>query len=440
MTSRSDTGTQQRISIITLGCSKNTVDSEVLMNQIEANHLSLVEDPGEANTLIINTCGFIDAAKEESVNTIVEAVEMKKRGAIEKLYVAGCLSERYRADLEKELPEVDRFFGVTDFRNIIETLGGSYKYELLGERHLSSPSHSAYVKISEGCDRPCSFCSIPLMRGGHVSVPLEKVVHEGKFLRELGTKELILIAQDTTYYGLDLYSERRLGQLMGELADIDGIDWIRLMYAYPSHFPLDVLDVMRERENICRYIDIPIQHADDAVLKSMRRGITRRATEELLAQIRTKVPGAAIRTTLIVGYPNESEAAFQSLYDFVAQQRFDRLGVFLYSQEENTTADILGDPLPRKVKEERRDAIMELQREISQEKNEERIGQQLRILTDRVEGEYLIGRSEFDAPEVDNEVLVPLNDFADTPPVGDFVNVEITGASEYDLMATVRRQ
>jgi len=430
---------KQKIAIVTLGCSKNTVDSEVLMNQIEANRLSLVDDPADADTLIINTCGFIDAAKEESVNTIVEAVEMKKNGAISTLFVAGCLSERYREDLEKELPEVDRFFGVTDFQRIIETLGGSYKYELLGERHLSSPSHSAYVKISEGCDRPCSFCSIPLMRGGHVSKPIEEVVHEGKFLRALGTKELVLIAQDTTYYGLDLYDERRLAPLMGELSDIDGIEWIRLMYAYPSRFPLDVLDVMRERENICNYIDIPIQHADDAVLKSMRRGITRRATEELIDQIRSRVPSCAIRSTLIVGYPNESDAAFQALYDFVAEQQFDRLGVFLYSQEENTTADILGDPVPRDVKEQRRDAIMELQSGISQRRNEALVGSSMRVLADRIEGEHLVARSEFDAPEVDNEVLLPLDDFTDTPRPGDFYDVEVTGATEYDLMARIRR-
>jgi ribosomal protein S12 methylthiotransferase len=364
---------------------------------------------------------------------------MKKAGSIRKLYVAGCLSERYRSDLEKELPEVDHFFGVTDFKNIIETLGGSYKYELLGERLLSTPSHSAYLKISEGCDRPCSFCSIPIMRGGHVSKSLEEIVHEGKFLRATGTKELILIAQDTTYYGLDLYKERRLAQLMGELADIDGIEWIRLMYAYPSHFPLEVLDVIRERPNICNYIDIPVQHADDAVLKSMRRGITRRATEVLLDQIRTRIPGSAVRTTLIVGYPNESEAAFQSLYDFVAEHEFDRLGVFLYSQEENTTADILGDPIPRSVKEERKNAIMELQSEISMKKNLSRVGQRMRILTDRIEGDYLIGRSEFDAPEVDNEVLIPVADFELVPPAGEFIEVEITEASEYDLMARKRR-
>jgi len=409
------------------------------MSQIEANRMALVDEPGEADTLIINTCGFIDAAKEESVNTIVEAVEMKKRGDIRQLYVAGCLSERYRADLEKELPEVDRFFGVTDFKAIIETLGGSYKYELLGERHLSSPSHSAYLKISEGCDRPCSFCAIPIMRGGHVSTPLEKLVHEAKFLRELGTKELILIAQDTTYYGLDLYGERCLAQLLGELADVDGIEWIRLMYAYPSRFPLEALDVMRERENICRYIDIPLQHADDAMLKSMRRGITRRATEELLGEIRTRLPGAAIRTTFIVGYPGETDASFQALHDFVEEQEFDRLGVFLYSQEENTTADILGDPVPHAVKEERRDAIMELQSGISRRKNEARIGESMRVLCDRVEGDFVVARSEFDAPEVDNEVLIPLDDFSGAPPVGDFAEVTVTEATEYDLMASKRR-
>lgn len=409
------------------------------MSQIEANRMALVDEPGEADTLIINTCGFIDAAKEESVNTILEAAEMKKRGDIRQLYVAGCLSERYRADLEKEIPEVDRFFGVTDFRAIIETLGGSYKYELLGERHLSSPSHSAYLKISEGCDRPCSFCAIPIMRGGHVSTPLEKLVHEAKFLRELGTKELILIAQDTTYYGLDLYGERRLAQLLGELADVDGIEWIRLMYAYPSRFPLEALDVMRERERICRYIDIPLQHADDAMLKSMRRGITRRATEELLGEIRTRLPGAAIRTTFIVGYPGETDESFRALYDFVEEQQFDRLGVFLYSQEENTTADILGDPVPHAVKEERRDAIMELQSGISRRKNEARVGETLRVLCDRVEGDFVVARSEFDAPEVDNEVLIPLTDFSGAPPVGDFAEVTVTEATEYDLMASNRR-
>jgi ribosomal protein S12 methylthiotransferase len=430
---------RQRVSIVTLGCSKNTVDSEVLMHQLDVNGLSIVDDPNDADTVIINTCGFIDAAKEESVNTILEASEMKKAGNIKRLYVAGCLSERYRGDLEAELPEVDKFFGVTDFAAILETLGGSFKRELLGERHLSAPSHTAYLKISEGCDRPCSFCSIPLMRGGHVSKRMEEIVHEAKFLRTLGTKELVLIAQDTTSYGLDLYGERRLPALLEELSDVDGLEWIRLMYAYPSHFPLETLDVIRERDAICRYIDIPIQHIDDAILKSMRRGITRRATEELLEVIRYRVPGIAIRTTLIVGYPGETDAAFETLYEFVRQSEFDRLGVFLYSQEESTASWILGDPVPRSVKEERRDAIMELQSGISAKKNEQRVGQELRILLDAIEGEFVVGRTEFDAPEVDNEVLISVNEFDGTPPVGSFVDAVITEAAEYDLVASIRR-
>jgi ribosomal protein S12 methylthiotransferase len=430
---------RQRISIVTLGCSKNTVDSEVLMHQLDVNGLSIVDDPNDADTVIINTCGFIDAAKEESVNTILEASEMKKAGTIQRLYVAGCLSERYRSDLEAELPEVDKFFGVTDFAAILETLGGSFKRELLGERHLSTPSHTAYLKISEGCDRPCSFCSIPLMRGAHASKRMEEVLHEAKFLRTLGTKELVLIAQDTTSYGLDVYGERRLPALLDELSAVQGLEWIRLMYAYPSHFPLETLDIIRERQAMCRYIDIPIQHIDDAVLKSMRRGITRRATEELLDEIRNRVPGIAIRTTLIVGYPGETDAAFDTLYDFVRQTEFDRLGVFLYSQEENTTSWILGDPVPHSVKEERRDAIMELQSGISAKKNEQRVGQQLRILLDAIEGEFAVGRTEFDAPEVDNEVLISVNEFDGAPPIGTFVDAVITEAAEYDLVASIRR-
>lgn len=431
--------TPERISIVTLGCSKNTVDSEVLMRQIESNRMTLVDDPNEADTVIINTCGFIDVAKEESINTIVEAAAMKKSGAIRTLYVAGCLSERYRADLEQELPEVDRFFGVTDFKNIIETLGGSYKYELLGERHLTTPRHFAYLKISEGCDRPCAFCSIPLMRGGHVSRPIEEIEHEARMLAAGGTRELVIIAQDTTYYGLDLYNERRLPALLARLAAVEGIEWMRLMYAYPSHFPLETLDVMRAHANICNYIDIPVQHISDEVLKSMRRGITRRATEELLAEIRRRVPDVAIRTTLIVGYPNESDAAFQSLHDFVAAQEFDRLGVFLYSQEENTSAHILGDPIPQDVKEERRAAIMELQAGISQRKNERKIGSRLRVLCDGAEGDFAVARGEHDAPEVDNEVLIPLAEFDGHAPVGRFLDVTVTDANEFDLIATTRR-
>lgn len=431
--------TPQRIAIVTLGCSKNTVDSEVLMRQLDVNGLTLVDDPNTADTVIINTCGFIDLAKEESVNTIIEASEMKKEGRIETLYVAGCLSERYRADLEKELPEVDRFFGVTDFAAILESLGGSFKRELLGERHLSAPSHTAYLKISEGCDRPCSFCSIPLMRGKHASKRIEDILHEAAFLHELGTKEIVLIAQDTTSYGLDLYGERRLPELLRELARLRRAEWIRLMYAYPSHFPLETLDALRDEDALCRYIDIPIQHIDDAVLKSMRRGITRRATEELLLAMRERVPGIALRSTLIVGYPNESDAAFQTLYDFVKDFELDRLGVFLYSQEENTSSWVLGDPIPHEVKIERRDAIMELQRELSQRKNEQRVGSAMRVLLDSVEGEYAVGRTEFDAPEVDNEVLIPVSAFDGPVPVGNFVDAIITDAFEYDLHATLRR-
>ena len=439
MKDRMNTGiNKKRISIITLGCSKNTVDSEVLMRQIEANDLELVEDPNEADTVIINTCGFIDVAKEESINTILEASELRKRGDISELYVAGCLSERYQSELQSEMPEVDRFFGVTDFNNILRSLGGSLKYELLGERHISTPRHFAYVKISEGCDRPCSFCSIPLMRGGHVSKRIEEVVHEAKFLRTLGTKELILIAQDTTSYGLDNYGEHKLPALLSELADIDGAAWIRLMYAYPSHFPLEVLDVIRDRPNICRYIDIPIQHINDAVLKSMRRGITRRATTDLLERMRAEVPGIALRSTLIVGYPNETEEAFTELCDFVSEGAFDRLGVFTYSQEENTTADILGDPIPAEVKEERRAEIMALQQEVSLARNTALVGQRIRVLLDRVEGDMVVGRSEFDAPEVDNEVLLPLTDFVTPPPLGDFVDALVNDASEFDLTATLR--
>jgi len=430
----------QRISIVTLGCSKNTVDSEVLMRQIDANGLELVEDPNEAECVIINTCGFIDAAKEESVNTILEAAELKRSGSLKSLYVAGCLSERYREELSAEIPDVDGFFGVTDFSSILETLGAGLRKELLGERRLSTPSHTAYLKISEGCDRPCSFCSIPLMRGTHTSRHIGDIIQEANYLRSLGTKEIVLIAQDTTSYGLDLYGEHKLPTLLRELAAMDGTDWIRLMYAYPAHFPLETLDVIRDESNICAYIDLPIQHIDNAVLKSMRRGISRRATEALLESIRDRIPGVAIRSTLIVGYPNESEEAFQTLYDFVERIEFDRLGVFLYSSEENTPSRILGDPIPRAVKEERRDAIMNLQSEISLRKNLARISSNMRILLDRIEGDAVIGRTEFDAPEVDNEVLLPLTDFNGDVPIGNFLDVTITDAMEYDVFATIRRQ
>ncbi|MBL0175855.1 MAG: 30S ribosomal protein S12 methylthiotransferase RimO [Ignavibacteria bacterium] len=427
------------ISIITLGCSKNTVDSEVLMRQIDANGLTLAEDPNRADIVIINTCGFIDAAKEESVNTILEASELKKSGRIRQLYVAGCLSERYHADLAAELPEVDRFFGVTDFKNIIEALGGDYRRELLGERHLTTPSHFAYLKISEGCDNPCSFCAIPLMRGGHVSKPMEEVIHEARFLAECGVKELVVIGQDTTSFGLDRTGRRTLAPLLRALGDIDGIEWVRLMYAFPSQFPRDVLDAMREHPHICSFIDIPIQHSADALLKSMRRGITRRATVELIGEIRAQVPNVAIRTTLIVGYPGEGDAEFDDLLSFVRDMEFDRLGVFTYSQEENTTAMLLGDPVPQDVKEQRRAAIMELQESISLRKNQARVGSVMRVLFDREEGGYLVGRTEFDAPEVDNEVLVPVEAFSAPPLPGSFHDITIVEAHEFDLIGTISR-
>lgn len=426
---------QETISIITLGCSKNVVDSEVLMRQLDANNLRLSDSPGESDILIINTCGFIDAAKEESVNTILEAAEMKKSGQLSKLYVAGCLSERYHTELAEQIPEVDRFFGVTDFRRIVEELGGNYRKELLGERHLTTPSHTAYLKISEGCDHPCSFCAIPLMRGKHISKRMEEVVHEAKFLAETGVKELVIIGQDTTYYGLDLYGEQRLRHLLEQLSDIRGIEWIRLMYAFPSHFPLDVIDVIRERPNICNYIDMPVQHASDSVLRSMRRGITRRATEDLIARMRECIPNLTLRTTLIVGYPNETREDFEALYRFVEETRFDRLGVFTYSVEDHTSAFVLGDTVDEEEKRRRRSEIMALQERISFESNQDLVGKTIRVLLERIEGDHVVGRSEADAPEVDNEVLIPVGAFPESPLRGTFCDVTIRSAMEFDLYA-----
>lgn len=420
------------ISIVTLGCSKNIVDSEVLMSQIESNALALVDDPNDAEIVIINTCGFIDAAKQESVNTILEAAEMKKRGALKKLFVAGCLSERYADDLRQSIPEVDRFFGVTDFANIIRELGGNYKHDLLGERHLTTPSHFAYLKISEGCDNPCSFCAIPLMRGAHKSKPMEEVIHEAKFLAALGVKELVLIGQDTTYYGLDLYRDRTLAELLRRLCDVDGIEWIRLMYAYPSHFPRDVLAVIRDEPKLCDYLDMPIQHVSDSILRSMRRGISRRATVDLIHEIRDTIPGIALRTTLITGYPGETEREFDELRQFVEEIAFDRLGVFTYSIEENTGAESLGDPVPQEVKEQRRDILMSMQSEISLAKNRARVGSVMPVLVEREENEFLIGRTRYDAPEVDNEVVIHKTGSA--IPFGSIVPVSIIDAEEYDLI------
>lgn len=424
------------ISVITLGCSKNTYDSEILMRQIEGNGLVLAE-PSAAEVLIVNTCGFIDAAKEESINTILEATAMKDAGKVKKVYVAGCLSQRYAGELAEQIPEVDRFFGVTDFSRILEELGGSLKRELLGERHLSTPTHFAWMKISEGCDHPCSFCAIPIMRGGHVSRERADILSEARGLALRGVKELILIGQDTTNYGLDLDGRRTLSYLLSDLAEIDGIEWIRLMYTYPSQFPVDILPVMAASPKICKYIDMPIQHSEDAVLKSMRRGITRRGTLEVIDRIRESLPEAALRTTLITGYPTETEVDFENLCRFIEEVRFDRLGVFTYSVEDGTTAAILGDPLPASVKEERRARIMEIQSGISLERNSALVGREMRVLFDRVEGAHLVGRTEYDAPEVDNEVLLPLSDSMGPNHVGQFHTVTITDVTDFDLMAKI---
>ncbi len=424
---------KNKVNVVTLGCSKNIFDSEVMMAQLKANkfeveHESMVDD---SEIVIINTCGFIDNAKQESIDTIIRYADAKAEGLVEKVYVTGCLSERYKDDLEKEIPEVDAFFGTRDLPRLLKTLKADYKHELVGERLLTTPSHFAYFKIAEGCDRPCSFCAIPLMRGKHVSTPMEDLVQQAKGLVRNGVKELMLIAQDLTYYGLDIYKKRALAELLEKLSEVEGIEWIRLHYAYPSGFPMDVLDVMKEKNNICNYLDIPLQHGSSRILKSMRRGIDREKTEKLIEEIRSSVPSIAIRTTLIVGYPGETDEDFQEMYDWVQRSRFDRLGVFTYSHEENTHAHSLEDDVPEEVKKERADRIMELQAGISYELNQEKIGNTYRVLFDRVEGEYFIGRTEFDSPEVDNEVLVKKNDTYLR--LGDFANIRITSADHYDL-------
>jgi ribosomal protein S12 methylthiotransferase len=423
---------QPKISVVTLGCWKNVVDSETLLGQLRDNRATVVENLEEADTVVINTCGFIEAAKKESLDAIVEAVHRKAAGQIKKVVVMGCLAERYRKDLAVELPEVDAFFGTNQVQDVLRSLDARFKYELLGDRQLTTPSHLAYLKISEGCDHPCSFCAIPLMRGKHVSKPLEQIIAEAQALARRGVKELILIAQDSTYYGLDLYGERRLKQLLEALCAIEGIEWIRLMYAYPAKFPLDILEVFREQPKLCRYLDIPVQHASDAVLRSMRRGMTNRATRELLSRIKHELPDIALRTTLIVGYPNETEEDFLALCDFVREMKFHRLGVFTYSREEGTTAEPLGDPIPDEVKEERRSTIMEIQRSISAERNETLIGRTVRVLIDRKENGMAVGRTQWDAPEIDQEVYV--RDGQDLR-VGNFYEVRIVDALEYDLLA-----
>lgn len=426
-----------KVNIVTLGCSKNLVDSEVLLTQLRGNGIDAVHesDKDDASVVVINTCGFIDNAKQESIDTILRYVDAKEEGIVDKVYVTGCLSERYKDELEKEIPDVDAWFGTRDLSRILKTFRADYKHELVGERILTNPSHYAYLKISEGCDRPCSFCAIPLMRGKHISRPIEELVKEAKHLAKGGTKELLLIAQDSTYYGLDLYKNRNLAELMKNLSDVEGIEWIRLHYAFPAGFPMDVLDVMAERPNICKYLDIPLQHGSTNMLKIMRRGITREKTEELIHTIRNKVPGIAIRTTMIAGHPGETEKEFDEMMKFIEKSRFERLGVFGYSHEENTHAHSMADDVPAEVKQERIDAVMELQQGISLELNQAKIGSVQKVLIDRKEGGEFLGRTQFDSPEVDNEVILDAK--KNYLRIGDFVNVKITNATEFDLSGDI---
>jgi ribosomal protein S12 methylthiotransferase len=423
---------KNKVNVITLGCSKNIFDSEVMMTQLKANnfeveHESKAED---AEIVIINTCGFIDNAKQESIDTILTYANAKADGRVDKVYVTGCLSERYREELQAEITNVDAFFGTRELPRLLKTLKADYKKELIGERLLTTPNHYAYFKIAEGCDRPCSFCAIPLMRGKHVSTPIEELVFNATQLAAQGVKELILIAQDLTYYGLDIYKERKLAELLDKLADVEGIDWIRLHYAFPTGFPMDVLEVMKRRDNIANYIDIPLQHISDKMLKSMRRGTTMAKTNALIEEFRKVAPKMAIRTTLIAGYPGETEEDYQAMEDWVKEMRFDRLGIFTYSHEENTHAFKLEDDVPEDVKHQRANRIMEIQSGISFEMNQEKVGNTYKVLFDRAEGDYFIGRTEFDSPEVDNEVLVPKDQYVR---IGDFAHVKINRAEEFDL-------
>lgn len=428
---------EDKVNIITLGCSKNIVDSEELYSQLKANQFDVEHEStkDDANIVIINTCGFIDNAKQESIDTILRFAEAKQQGEIDKLFVTGCLSQRYMPDLQKEIPDVDKYFGTTHLPQLLKTLGADYKHELVGERLITTPAHYAYLKISEGCDRPCSFCAIPIMRGKHVSKSYEQLEAEVKGLVKKGTKEILLIAQDSTYYGLDLYGERKLGDLLKRMSDIDGLDWIRLHYAYPSQFPMDALDVMRERDNICKYIDIPLQHTSDNMLKIMRRGITSKRTQEVIDAMRDKVPGIAIRTTLIAGHPGETEKDFQDLCKFVEHNRFDRLGIFTYSHEDGTHSGTLVDDVPQEIKEERAAIVMDIQQGISAELNQQKVGKTFKVLFDRKDSGFYVGRTEFDSPEVDNEVLVDAK--SAYVRIGDFANVKITSAEDFDLYGTV---
>ena len=424
---------KNKINVITLGCSKNIYDSEVLMGQLRVNDQEVVHQE-EGNIVVINTCGFIDSAKEESVNTILEQIENKEAGKVDKVYVTGCLSERYKPDLQKEIPQVDEYFGTTDLPQLLKVLGADYKHELVGERILTTPKHFAYLKVSEGCDRPCSFCAIPLMRGKHRSTPIEEVVVQAKNLARYGVKELMLIAQDLTYYGLDLYKERKLADLLLALVEVEGIEWIRLHYAFPTGFPEDVLKVMREQPKVCNYLDIPLQHIADPILKSMRRGTTKEKTTTLLKNFREEVPGIILRTSLIVGYPGETQEDFEVLKVWVKEMRFERLGCFTYSHEENTHAHQLEDNIPEEVKQERSNAIMEIQSQISWEHNQSCVGKTYRCLIDRKEGVHYVGRTFMDSPDVDNEVLVDAT--THYLKQGDFVDLLITEATDYDLVGT----
>ena len=429
---------KNKVNVVTLGCAKNIFDSEIMMAQLKANAFDVEHESEETDSeiVIINTCGFIDNAKEESINTILAWAKEKEKGNVSKLYVTGCLSERYKPELEKDIPEVDAFFGTRDLPRLLKTLKADYKTELVGERLLTTPSHFAYFKIAEGCDRPCSFCAIPLMRGKHVSTPMEQLVKNAKSLAANGTKELVLIAQDLTYYGLDIEKKRSLSELLKRLSDVEGIDWIRLQYAFPSGFPMDVLDVMNERDNICKYLDMPLQHGTTKMLQAMKRGITREKTDALIQDIRMKVPDIAIRTTLITGFPGETPADHKELLKWIEQSRFERLGVFTYSHEENTSAFVLNDDVSAKTKKKRADEIMEVQSHISLELNEAKIGKTFKVLVDKMEGDYYIGRTEFDSPEVDNEVVIAKSE--GYLRVGDFADIEIVNAEHYDLIGKIK--
>jgi len=427
-----------RVNVVTLGCSKNIYDSEVLMGQLKGNAFDVVHEAdkvGRDDIIVINTCGFIDNAKQESIDTILQYSELKEQGKVGKVIVTGCLSERYKPELEAEITNIDAYFGTNDLQNLLASVGADYKHELIGERLLTTPSHFAYFKIAEGCNRPCSFCAIPLMRGKHLSTPMDQLVKNAEHLAKNGTKELILIAQDLTYYGLDLYGKRNLDELLRRISDVNGIEWIRLQYAYPSGFPMEILDVMNERDNICKYLDMPLQHISDNMLKSMRRGITKQKTIDLVNDIRAKVPNIAMRTTLITGYPGETEQDFEEMQQWVKETRFDRLGCFTYSHEEKTHAHSLIDDVSEEVKQARVDAIMEIQQGISFEKNQEKIGNTYKVLIDKKDGGYFVGRTEYDSPEVDNEVLIDASQHYAT--VGSFVNVKIDSAEDFDLYGQI---